>query len=672
MALGDLRLQPCQAQAQGEPPGDEALNFDLRAAALGGRNVPHAALEHLRVGGVVLEVAVVVVEQRGIDAHPAHGEIRLQAGFPGIDGLVGEGRQHDDGRHDVLAAIGEVAAARLEAAREGAVQHRLFADVDFQRQAPGDGVALGGENGRAGAPEEVRHRRIDFVVRMARSGDDARRIRQRKRALAVHGERIALRHRIRDEAVVAEREGAHVGHADGIEDAVEAEIQVFADAHFHFGVQVEDARHPIEPSASRGDQVELLGERALAVDLRIEDRRHQAERRQRGQIVAVVVAHHGDVVVLVAGERLEGHRGEIPLRHHAVEGGVQGEQPRRILRQRTRIPGGIENALLRRAVGVLALRLRRHVQAEPARTRRPRQPGAGRLIVCLVQSLVEHDVVAETGVAVGGGRRPQRRIVAERHVQRRPGANQIVVAEGHVRRAEEETRLRRCRNDVHRPAGGILPEQRALRPAQHLHALDIEEVVVQGERRGDVDAVQVVGDGRIGDGVLIRFVADAANGNDGLEALVLGHRDARHGRPEIHEREDVARRQVFGGCHRNRLGQVLEVLGPLLGGDDDLLEHRTRRCALPRLPLLGLGSGRRTAAEEQEQQRCAGKRGARPRKKHVLGLSWAAKAFSAHKRRQPAASLRLALNPTTAGSELHAEGGVDSATLAVPALRSRR
>ena len=135
---------------------------------------------------------------------------------------------------------------------------------------------------------------------------------------------------------------------------------------------------------------------------------------------------------------------------------------------------------------------------------------------------------------------PRRQCFAEGHVDGSPSAQQVVVANGDVATAIEQLRRRRPRHHVDGAAGGVLPEQRALRPAQHLDALDVEEVRVQRERRSDVDAIHVVGDGRIGDGVLVGLVANAADGNDGLEALVLGNRDTgRHG-AQVHEREDVA------------------------------------------------------------------------------------------------------------------------------------
>ena len=252
-----------------------------------------------------------------------------------------------------------------------------------------------------------------------------------------------------------------------------------------------------------------------------------------------------------------------------------------------------------------------------------------------------------------GRRGAQRQVVAKGHVQRCPGADQVVVAKRHVGGAEKDRRLRRGGDDVHRPAGGVLPEQRPLRPAQHLHPLDVEKVVVQREGRSDVDAVQVIGDGRIGDGVLVRLVADAANGDDRLEAFVLGHRDPRQRRSEVHERENVAGVEILRRRHGDGLGQFLQVLGAFLRGDDDLDQPRPRGFA-----RLGLGGRRRACADEREDD---GKGKTLPRKTHGkkprVGRPGGRRPQAPPTRR---GFVELALNLIIAEPELHCEPRLDS------------
>ena len=128
-------------------------------------------------------------------------------------------------------------------------------------------------------------------------------------------------------------------------------------------------------------------------------------------------------------------------------------------------------------------------------------------------------------------------------------------------------------DEVHEPAGRVAAEQRALRPAQHLDALQVEELEAQATGRRAIDVVDVHRD-RVLVGIGEVVQADAAQ-----EEVD----DARFG---------VRRRVVEPGRHRHDVGavgeaeladllvaergdrdaDVLHALLALLRGDDDLLE----------------------------------------------------------------------------------------------------
>ena len=122
MGLGHLRFQPGQTGVQTEPVGDESKQFHLCAVDLGPGQVADAALEQLGVRRLVLQVLVVVIKCGSVQSYTVVRKVRLDAQFPGFNRFILEGRQHNDGGDDILATVGQVAAARLEAAGVGGVQ----------------------------------------------------------------------------------------------------------------------------------------------------------------------------------------------------------------------------------------------------------------------------------------------------------------------------------------------------------------------------------------------------------------------------------------------------------------------------------------------------------------------------------------------------------------------
>ena len=597
MLLSDLRLQPGQAGVYGDVVGDETEKFRFRAVDLGTRQVADAALEHLRVRGLVLQVLVVVVEHGRVQAHPVVRQIGFDAQLPGLHGLVLIHRQHHDGRDDILAAISQVAAPRLEAAGVRGVGHGVVAHIIFQHAAAGDLLALYFKQGRAGAPVEVGHGGIHLIIRVAQARHQAQAVRQAVGALPIDGKRIPLWFGIGDETGLApEHQDLLPSGGFRAEHAIGVEIYVFANEDVHLRVQIKRARHPVQPAEQgfAGNELELLGKGLLMVDLRVEDAGQQKDPVvQKGrEVVAVVVPDDEDLIVLVAAQGLHRERRQIPFRHQAVELAFQVVFVFRVLRQPARAGGGVDDALLRRAIGVFIIVLGGDIEAQVVR-RLPQQAGAGGKVVSLVQFLVPNHILAEAVVVVGGNGGPQGRGVAQREIHRCPGPHQAVVAHGDVGLAGKGFGIRGLGDHIDGAAGGVLTEQSALRAAQHLDLLHIQKIRVQRKRRRHIDAIQMVGHGGVGNGVLIGLIAHAANGNDGLETLVLGDRHPGGDAAQVHERDDVAIIDVLLGQGRHRLRQVLQAFRAFFRRDDDLLKQR--------FLLLGRG-GRHQESESGAQQ----------------------------------------------------------------------
>ena len=116
-------------------------------------------------------------------------------------------------------------------------------------------------------------------------------------------------------------------------------------------------------------------------------------------------------------------------------------------------------------------------------------------LVGLVRVLARREVGA---VAVALVARADRQIGGEvrgdrpRHIG--VDATRVVVAVADVG-LTAEVELRITSDDRDQTARGVAPEQRALRPFQHLHALDRTQVQQRPGCRGDVNAVDVGGDG---------------------------------------------------------------------------------------------------------------------------------------------------------------------------------
>ena len=126
------------------------------------------------------------------------------------------------------------------------------------------------------------------------------------------------------------------------------------------------------------------------------------------------------------------------------------------------------------------------------------------------------------------------------------------------------------RGDIDDAGAGVLAEQRPLRPAQNLEPLDVDEVAERLAGSAEDDAVE--------DSRNRRLTGDReGRGADAAEEQRLVER--RPGFDEVERRHEILRafeadlalrRERVAADHRHRERHVLQLLRPLLCGDDDV------------------------------------------------------------------------------------------------------
>jgi hypothetical protein len=144
-----------------------------------------------------------------------------------------------------------------------------------------------------------------------------------------------------------------------------------------------------------------------------------------------------------------------------------------------------------------------------------------------------------------------------------------------------ELEFGRLGDDVDHAGRGVLAEDGALRPLQHLDALQLAQVAERHAAARAIDAIDHRPDRRFQAGV-VADGADAANPDRGLRPAA-GRGDAEAGSQDLQVLH-VAHTRVLKLLARHHVHDdrnVLEVLLPLLGGDDDRLH----------LGSFGLGHG---------------------------------------------------------------------------------
>ncbi len=145
----------------------------------------------------------------------------------------------------------------------------------------------------------------------------------------------------------------------------------------------------------------------------------------------------------------------------------------------------------------------------------------------------------------------------------------VEIAVGGLRIAAE-VEIRPGGDDVDRAGGGVAPEQRALRPAQHFQPLHVEQFGQRRPRARAVDAVDKHAHRRFEGGV-VALGADAANADHqplgfgtvggGLEA----GRNAHHFLDIVHP----CFLELVGAEGRHGQRHIQDALCPPRGGDDD-------------------------------------------------------------------------------------------------------
>jgi hypothetical protein len=542
----------------------------------------------------------------------AIGELRFQAQLEVIDllrldRLRGE---IDAGAGGVQRQAGQVDAARLEAARIGRIAMHVAREVIGQRQVAGEVpvaelrlIALRGQRAaliglhagerrraverRAAAGQDGRHIGAALLVVVdAHAGLDAQAVRHLPGQLAEGGEAGVLEADVVDRGQpVQHRRIVGVGARRVEQEAARRRALHLRTAGVDRLVEGEQPRDIVELVAAAGI-AEFL--RPLPLLRRV--LRHRGD-RQAGEVAIVLrrpvpEAPGGDrgqraaAQLQLAAQRRAAddllgldRRVEIGDAVERVGAGrhivVERRGERRELAVERPLGGAGADVDLHAAIRVLAVIVAGQRQVERI-GRLPQQRAAHTEIVLAVDVLLGGDVV-DRALARGGGRtQPDRDIVRQRAADRGLGLIEAEVAGGHLHRAFGRE-ARRLGGDVDRAGGGVLAVERALRPAQHLDALDVEEVESRRAGAGVIDLVDIEADARLD------AVVDQAERL--AEAADVDRRVARVGRIELQRRldlrelEHVERAGLFdarGIDHRDRQRHVLHRLGAPARGDQQV------------------------------------------------------------------------------------------------------
>ncbi len=141
---------------------------------------------------------------------------------------------------------------------------------------------------------------------------------------------------------------------------------------------------------------------------------------------------------------------------------------------------------------------------------------------------------------------------------------------------------RLLRHDTDRAAFGIAPEQRALRTAQDLDALDVEQGGVEALLAAEIDAIDIDADALVACSLVRVERHDAANADRQCRLAGFEGCNAQRRRSAITEVEQALDVAVFHDLridHRNRDRGLLQVGFALGRADDDFAEGARLRGA---------------------------------------------------------------------------------------------
>ena len=268
---------------------------------------------------------------------------------------------------------------------------------------------------------------------------------------------------------------------------------------------------------------------------------------------------------------------------------IERRGERRILPRDRPLRGADAGVILHAAERILHVVIARQREVQ-AVARIPQQLSPHAIVVEPVQVAPRGDVI-NCALALRRRRgQAQRDPIRQRARYRRLGLDEFVIAGGQLdpRLGGEAWRPGR---DIQRARRRVLAVQRALRPAQHLHPLDIDEVEGRGTDPPDVHAIDVEAD------ALFDPVVGQAEWC--AEPPDVDRRIARVARIELQrgllllQAVDVERARLVElgtADHRDRDRHPLHRFGAAARGDDDVGGTRRGGCTLRRAGVVLCGS----------------------------------------------------------------------------------
>ena len=169
-----------------------------------------------------------------------------------------------------------------------------------------------------------------------------------------------------------------------------------------------------------------------------------------------------------------------------------------------------------------------------------------------------------------------RKTVGQRHVDR--GARQLLVVAAIAHFGIAADRLPGlAHDDADRAARGVAPEQRSLRSAQHLDALDIEQRQVVGILSAQIDVIDIGADRRVeGRNRLCIPQTTKKISVRRADAGVVDRDQIGHELPELQRVRHALRLQLFRRKCRHRDRHVLHALLATLCRHDDIADAFVR------------------------------------------------------------------------------------------------
>ena len=185
-----------------------------------------------------------------------------------------------------------------------------------------------------------------------------------------------------------------------------------------------------------------------------------------------------------------------------------------------------------------------------------------RIVGIAVARIVDDEAVAS--VEVGGNAHGQG--IADGNVAHHRGEGIVEAAIGEIDRCSPFV-LRACGNEVDDAGGRVAAVERALRAAQHLDSLEIEEAHFLRLRTGDVDAVDVECGRRV---ALLGTVGGRGAADRDLQAVAAHDREVGNGFFELGRIGDAGLGQFVPADCGHGDGGLGQQRFDAVGGDDDI------------------------------------------------------------------------------------------------------